>query len=374
MNILVLDPKGQFYLDTELLPNGKLEIEIKGKGMKFKKLRILEDLYLPPDAFELFGALLQKSGFIKKAFNILSDRELNAAEAIAVYLQNLHTNSKGKYGNLEKLGDDSESLALMNMTLKKFTEIEKADGARGKDKYNHYIDMIYSQDARKDQLIDKITTVLANTSLAEEIYQRYWRPIANLFSEQKVGGQGQKESIESIIDLVTNENNKGQFIILDLSERGGNAINENLQAMFVKIIEAKIKERGERFYEKGKKVNCLVVMDEAHRFIARDSSDPQIIELTSEIIDSVRTTRKYGIGYMFITQTIESLDREILEQMRIFAFGYGLTSGSELKKISDRVNVDSAISLYRSFIDPARLSFTGAPLFLEVYNDVSKFK
>jgi hypothetical protein len=109
-------------------------------------------------------------------------------------------------------------------------------------------------------------------------------------------------------------------------------------------------------------------------------------ELTREIIASVRTTRKYGIGYMFITQSIESLDEEILKQMRIFAFGYGLTSGSEIRRIRDYINNDASIQLYRSFIDPSSnhkfpfmffgpispLSFTGSPLFVEMYGDVAE--
>jgi hypothetical protein len=110
--------------------------------------------------------------------------------------------------------------------------------------------------------------------------------------------------------------------------------------------------------------------------------------LTKEIVDSVRTTRKYGIGYMFITQTIESMNEEIVRQMRIFGFGYGLTSGQELRKVSEVVNNPSAIQLYKSFIDPSSngkfpfmffgpispLSFTGSPLFIEVYKDFEKFK
>ena len=129
-------------------------------------------------------------------------------------------------------------------------------------------------------------------------------------------------------------------------------------------------------------------MDEAHKFISNDSKDERIQELTKNIIGSVRTTRKYGIGYMFITQTIESLDEEILRQMRIFGFGYGLTSGHELRKVSEVVNNNAAIQLYKSFIDPGSngkfpfmfygpispLSFTGSPLFIEVYKDFSSFK
>src|SRR6185369_2737757 len=103
----------------------------------------------------------------------------------------------------------------------------------------------------------------------------------------------------------------------------------------------------------GKKANCLVVMDEAQKFISTDTTDVRIKELTKEIVGSVKTTRKYGIGYMFITQTIESLDEEILRQMRIFSFGYGLTSGQEIRKVGDVINNTAAIQLYKSFIDPS---------------------
>lgn len=393
INILVLDPKGQFYIDSELLPKNKnLEDEVKNIGMKYHKFKVIEDLYLPGDGYELFGALLQKAGFIKRAFNILSERELNAAQAISVYTEDLAGKSKLKYGNLKHLWDDDYSIKFMQMVLNKFVETveEKEEDKKGKKKdceYNKYINMIYSQPARKDQLIETLTALLSNPQELKDIYQKYWKPVARLFAEKKSGGSN-KQSIDDIIKIISDGKTKGNFIILDLSEKGGKEISENLQAMFVKIIETKIKEIGEIFYQEGKKVNCLVVMDEAARFISRESADPQITELTAEIIDSVRTTRKYGIGYMFITQTIESLDREIWEQVRIFGFGYGLTSGPALRRISDLINNESAISLYRSFIDPASnnkfpfmffgpvspLSFTGSPLFMEVYDDIAKFK
>jgi hypothetical protein len=283
----------------------------------------------------------------------------------------------------------------MKKTLEKFTESEDTGESeetatkkkKGKSSYNKYIDMVYSQSARKDQLIEKIKSILGNDTILQEIFKTCWKPVTALFCDKKSDGS-QKKAMREIINMVTDVDKKGQFVILDLSEKRGAAVKENLQAMFVKMIESEIKAVGEVYYEQNKKVNCLVVMDEAHRFISRDSADPQIAELTSEIIDSVRTTRKYGIGYMFITQTIESLDKEIIQQMRIFSFGYGLTAGLELRRISELINNESAIKLYRSFIDPASnnkypfmffgpispLSFTGSPLFMEVYSDVSKFK
>lgn len=388
MNILVLDPQGQFFNNSELLPNGNFAATLQKNGMKYYKYKILEDLYLPGTEYVTFASLLQKSGFIRATFNILSDREINASDAISVYLQNLNSKSKGSSGNLNKMWDEKESIKLMTNILKKFTETkEELVNKKTVTTYNQYINMIYSQEARKDQLIDTIQSILNDDQRIKDIYARYWAPVIKLFTEKRSDGSP-KLTIKSIIALVASEKNKGNFVILDLSEKSGYLINENLQAMFINIIENQIKGIGETFYGQGKKVNCLVVMDEAHRFISKDSLDPQIAELSKEIIDSVRTTRKFGIGYMFITQTIESLDREIVQQIRIFSFGYGMTSGPELRKISELVNNDSAIRLYKSFIDPSSngkfpfmffgpvspLSFTGSPLFIDIYNDSSNFK
>lgn len=399
MNILLIDPQGQFYYGKDFPDGFDFEGRIKKTiGDKFEKYNILQDLYLPGDEYELFASLLQKNHFVKRVFNIHSERENDGAFAIADYLTTLNRESKGRYGNLNNLNDQT-SKELMVMLLKRFAKrdneetVEEPEGAKSKKKgakvseYNRYVEMIYSGKGRLDQLMDQLQRVITEDTAMDEAFRRYWHPVMKYFLKTKQDGS-QKYSIDSIIDKIANEKEKGRFIILNISGEREKVGSDNIKAMFVRIIENRVKEIGEKFYEENKKVNCLIVMDEAARFIARDSSDPQITELTNEIIDSVRTTRKYGIGYMFITQTIESLDKEILEQTRIFAFGYGLTIGSEIKIIGNLVNNENALQLYRSFIDPSSsgrypfmffgsvspLSFTGAPLFLEVYTDLSRFR
>ena len=212
-----------------------------------------------------------------------------------------------------------------------------------------------------------------------------WESVLELFSPTKSDGT-EKKAFDYLVDKIVKA--KGNFIVLDIGPRQGEIENENVQALFIRVLENKIVKTGAELYAQGTNANCLIVMDEAHRFISKNAPDERIKVLTSDIIGSVRTTRKYGIGYMFITQTIESLDEEILGQMRIFAFGYGLTSGQEMRKVGEVINNPSALQLYKSFIDPSSnrrfpfmffgpispLSFTGSPLFLEVYSDVSKFK
>ena len=72
--------------------------------------------------------------------------------------------------------------------------------------------------------------------------------------------------MDKIVDKVVSDENKGNFIVIDLSPQSGEVENENIQALFLRLIEKKIVEKGSNLYAKGKKANTLVLMDEAHRF------------------------------------------------------------------------------------------------------------
>ena len=146
---------------------------------------------------------------------------------------------------------------------------------------------------------------------------------------------------------------------------------------------------GEAFAQ-GRRLNCLVALDEAHRYVrtfTRSDDGSEMAQLTKRFVDAVRTTRKYGLGYLFITQTIASLHKEIIGQLRVTAFGYGLTMGGEIDTISEMVGSGDALSLYRAFVDPqtrkefpfmiggpvSPLSFTGAPLFVQMVTRFESF-
>jgi len=384
ISILVLDPQRQFYLDNECLPEKtKLEDQIKKMGLKYERYGILDDVCLPNNFYELFVELLANNGFIKKAFGPIYTEEKfeSAKSAITDYLLGRAKHPAFSLNNFVKMGSKG-SVSGKDFLKEILISFSKAE--EEKEKYSKFVMNMYSPKDRRDALVQKILSIIENFDKETEIIDK-WESALKFFSLKKNDGSDKIE-VDQIVKKIVDEN--GNFIVLDLSPRDGDIESENLQALFVKIIEERIVKAGAQKYSKGEKANCLIVMDEAHRFISKESSDERIKELTREIIGSVRTTRKYGIGYMFITQTIESLDEEILRQMRIFGFGYGLTAGGELRKISEIVNNPSAIQLYRSFIDPSSngkfpfmffgpvspLSFTGSPLFVEVYKEMSKFQ
>lgn len=379
LNILVLDPQSQFYLDQRLLPPEpeKLETRIRKIGMNYEKFRILTDICLPSERIDTFAELLKNNGFIDEAFRPIYTEEKRELMAEAVHDYLVGRTNKPSFS----LGTADPKKLLLEM-LERF--LEKKNPQEVADGFSKYITQVWGTKDTRQRLGRRITYLKDNLASEGQVLLK-WNEIISLFSPKKGDGTS-KKTVEYIVKKIVNE--KGNFIVLDIGPKQGSIENENVQALFIKIIENKIVKSGADLYAKGEKANCLIVMDEAHRFISRGSADERVKELTESIIGSVRTTRKYGIGYMFITQTIESLDAEILGQMRIFAFGYGLTSGQELRKVSEVINNESAVRLYRSFIDPSSnrkfpfmffgpispLSFTGSPLFLEVYNDVKYFK
>jgi DNA helicase HerA-like ATPase len=384
ISVLVLDPQRQFYLDNDCLPGGvKIEESIKKMGLSFEKYSILEDVCLPNNMYELFVELLANNGFIKKAFGPIytEDKFECAKSAILDYLLGRAKHPGFSLNNFVKTGSrgSASNKEFLKEMLENFSKAEEE-----KEKYSKFVMNMYSPKDRRDALVQKILSTIENFEHETDVIEK-WESALRLFALKKADGTS-KIAVDDIVKKTVDEN--GNFIVLDLSPRDGDIESENLQALFVKIIEERIVNAGEKKYAKGEKANCLIVLDEAHRFISKESPDERIKELTREIIGSVRTTRKFGIGYMFITQTIESLDEEILRQMRIFGFGYGLTAGSEIRKIGEIVSNPSAIQLYKSFIDPSSngkfpfmffgpispLSFTGSPLFIEVYKSMDHFK
>ena len=371
MSILVLDPQKQFTTDRELLPNGKsLKQEIEKMGMKYEKINLISDVSLPKGDLNLFGDLLINNGFIQEAFGPFYQQEKIEAMRDSI-IQYLEGRMKNPNFNLSSM-DPNDVLQKM---LGRFLAPEN-----GKENYTKYIQNVYGTTATRDRLCDKITGFLDKIKSTQESNHsvKKWLQVCNLFSE---GRQTMGEITQKIVAET------GNFVVLDLSSDSAGIDNENLHALFLQLVEKSIVETGGEMYAQGKKANCLIVMDEAHRFVARNSPDPRVRELTKEIVDSVRTTRKYGIGHMFITQSLESMDDEIIKQMRIYAFGHGLTIGSELRKVREIINNKSAVSLYQSFIDPSNnkrypfmffgpvspFSATGSPLFIETYTEYQDY-
>ena len=253
------------------------------------------------------------------------------------------------------------------------------------------LNRIYTTQGPQDRLRLTIERIINNESDDRAMALELFRPLHSLFSHNR-------RSILSILQgaLATDSKSTSRpLIIIDFSastSSEGESLLETtpVKAHILRIVCRHLNRLSEEAYRQGGTLNTLVVFDEAQRFAANDPDEGEPKELVEKLVDYVRTTRKYGLGWMFITQEAGSLHRSIYSQLRFRAFGYGLTSGSELQRLRETIGDQSALDLYRSFVDPVAttparypfmlegpispLSFAGTPLFLSVYTDFERFK
>ena len=366
MSFLILDPQSQFYNDRDLLPdNHKFADEIQGLEMRYQKIDLTKDVYLDSEDLDIAAGLLAANGFLKNAFSgSLGTPEKQEAMADLIERWIYNNNNQPRF-----LKQDPKQM-LMKL-LSYLSNEEK-------------LKFVYVQRSSLMKLQEAVQCTLERLSESDHSQALIrWRQVISLFQKSNT----RKMSLRSVVDQVINE--PGNCIVLGLqtgSQGSNDKENEKLQALFIKLVQRRIVELAEKAYtslESGQRpVNALIVMDEAHRFASSQPYDPMMREVSSGIVDAVRTTRKYGVGYMFVTQSLDSLHQEIIRQMRVFGFGYGLTTGTEFRRLKEIINHDPAANLYRSFIDPGSnnqypfmfygpispLSFTGAPIFIEAYS------
>jgi len=392
MAILVIDPQGEFAKEVR----GDMALG----GFRLPMKRVLDSLRKPTkvygvrnlvlDRWDLFEHILSESGFFQRLGVKASENQRQAAEAI------------------------SEQLQKAGIKLADLHRRDSFDKTWNHLKEERILVRIYgSKEAR-----ERVRQQMAETN-QNDLYQTVWLPITQLFREDQ---NGTRKKVESLLTgLFSPNQEKRSLIVIDLSTEQVTQTNskratslplfdndqpqpqplptqlfwnETIQALVIKRLLEGIRTAAEYAYKQNRSLNTLVLMDEAHRLAPRDDpgSDEQRA-IRSILIDATRTTRKYGVGWMFISQTLSSLHREILEQLRIFFFGFGLGMGAEFKALSELVGGRSkALDLYQLFRDPhssfdtgsreysfmtigpvSPLSFAGTPLFFNAFNEVEDF-
>jgi len=180
----------------------------------------------------------------------------------------------------------------------------------------------------------------------EDFYKNHWLPVAQLFRDDRNGARRVESILRDLLDL---KQSNRPLIVINLSaetitdqntdEISGSIFwNEMIQALVIKRVLQGIRFAAEQAYGQDQNLNMLVVIDEAHRLAPREEpEDEEMKAVRSSLIDAARTTRKYGLGWMFVSQTLSSLHREIVGQLRIFFFGFGLSMGTEFRSLSELV-------------------------------------
>lgn len=388
MALLVIDPQGEFAKEVRGQSAGEFQLSMRDKFRQLgKESRVygVRDLVL--DRWDLFAQILYESPFFEQLSIPRGENRQLAAETLVDRLRRAEV----------RLRD-----------LHQRSSFDQAWELLGQER----VQMVFYRSAGSRERF----SLMYEEADADHFFTAYWQPVAQLFREDRRGAL----KVERILfDLFNLERDRRPLVVIDLSKEqatrarqneitnlplfGGETEqsdeptlfwNDTIQALVIRRLLEGIRFTAERAYQEGQGLNTLVLLDEAHRLAPRESPDNEELGAVRNIfIDAARTTRKYGVGWMFISQTLSSLHREIIEQLRILFFGFGLGMGVEFKALSELVGGRSkALDLYQLFRDPhssfdiatreysfmtigpvSPLSFAGTPLFFNAFNTPEEF-
>ena len=387
MTLLALDPQGEFAKDLRGEPTGEFRLPMRKVLEHLRKpARILGVRDLVLDRWELFAQILYESPFFEQLSIPKGENRELACRTLVDRL-------------------DRQGMRLTD--LAKRETFNKAWALLGDEQ----IQKVFY---RSPESRGRFQSVYQSAN-SEEFYRRYWKPVAWLFQEDRKNAQ----KVDSLLyHLLKPDEKTRPLVVIDLSQEQARGIGEDfsdlpllrtqgleerepvlfwtetVQALVVKRLLEGIRQAAEAAYRESRSLNALVLIDEAHRLAPREEPEnPEKKAIRDLLIDAARTTRKQGVGWMFISQTLSSLHRGIVEQLRIFFFGFGLGMGQEFRALSELVGGQSkALDLYQLFRDPhsafdvtsreysfmtqgpvSPLSFAGTPLFFNAFNTVKDF-
>lgn len=233
---------------------------------------------------------------------------------------------------------------------------------------------------------ERVLSIVGDSQGRNRLYE-IWQRIAGLFASGRA----------KLSQLLSDICRKREVVIVDLSEPSATGLywNEKTRAIVIdEIVKSLVEAAEEAWRDRNESINTIVVMDEAHRLVSSGRSELEELEaLKSTLVDCVKTTRKYGLGWMFVSQSLASLHPEVIRQMRIYFFGYGLSWGAERRTLKQIIGGErSYMDLYSSFRDPetsgifgkkeypfmvygpvSPLSVAGNPIFFNVLDYFNEF-
>lgn len=334
MGMLIVDPQGQFSA-SEL---GKKPTEWSwcldeafrraGRGTDVMRVRIDEVAFESP---RLFAELLSREGFYEALSILGHEKQERVVQELAMYLSEwLREDSKRKLGHLEfnsKALFDNDVLDVV-CTLGASTYAHPEDKAR---------------DIRK---------ALEASPIKIDRARRIWEEVRERFNR--------RYSVSALLDSVLIHR---KIVLLNVDTQ------EKLKDLYCAEILDGIKRKAEAIYrvKQGQswrgdlkrkyehvETNALIVIDEAHRFAPQfagrnDDSERMLGTLT----DAIRTTRKLGVGWMYITQSLAEFNKGVLRQLQTKVLGIGIGSGADADHLETALNYDSdLIKRYRNLPRP----------------------
>ena len=314
MGLLVIDPQGEFSKDVQGKYSGEYQLPMRDILRRLQKeIRVYSVRDLVLDRWNLFSQILYESPFFEQLSIPKGENRQLAADTL------------------------SDRLQRAGATLKNLHQretFEKAWKIIGEEKTKKIF--YRSQGSR-----DRFNSVYEEAD-ANHFYSAYWKPATQLFRDDR---QGALKVERILFDLFNLERSHRPLVVIDLSQEqaesnrkgdvstlplfGGETEaddtklfwNDTIQALVIRRLLEGIKFSAEYAFRSGDNLNTLVLLDEAHRLAPReDPNNDELRAVRNIFIDAVRTTRKYGVGWMFITLFLRNRSAILFNNARAGGF------------------------------------------------------
>lgn len=364
MGILVIDPQGEFSREMEGSNVGQQGLDIGSLlehdlGREVKTVT-LEQLQL--DDWGLLEELLTQHRLFETVLGVRGPTNIETARRELMWF--LRQRNK-----IERLVGRALARETLQHLLSKSVEV-------------------YSSQNPRERFEERLNELIRSVNDGNP-FTRFWDAVMPMFAV----GQGKEPIADLVSSLIDPKSLSKPIVVLDLAGTARHArYADSLQKRIISHIADSIIEGSAKTLGTNQTANTLVILDEAHRF-APSGTDGRDMDagdkmLRADLRRAVRETRKYGVGWMFISQTMMGLDTELLMQLRSMFFGYGLAFGLEFRRLQELAGGDNdAMDLYRSFRDPhsamddeskqfpfmaigpvSPMPFSGQPLFFSAFN------
>ena len=390
MSVIVLDPQGEFLRDFQQDRAGKgtypLDVDYYWHKTGGKVIYAPISRMTFEDKDDIRALLMAVIHRIAKFVGISGDKRERLVDAV---LPIFHAFALYLHGKDERVSEE------MKRMFRIFGEGQLGDvlkSIRDRDSSTQVLDdmatlVLDRIDGRMDDIYDTESSrkeKRGNIERLREDKDRYEE-----FKEALRGILLLIEGDKTIDDLIKETISGHNLLVLSVSDV--EEVDEFLQYFLIDTFLRKLVRIAGKRFKRGEHLNTMVFLDEAHRFVPSSRADDAFAEsLRKGLIRAVRETRKYGLGWTFISQTLGSLAPDVIYQIRIFFIGYGLVMASEREKVRELVSgYPGSMDVYMSFPDPfsakffgksifpfmavgpaSPLSATGAPLFFASYDAI----
>ncbi len=326
MGLLVLDPQGEFGRDRFAAGDHRVDFSIKRllgalKTQRHITVTSTDDVAL--EGSEAFTETLRRAGFFESLGFKGANKEREASMRLADMLKDL-TDAEGKRRPVRDLR--STDLPLLVNDLARFADVIYA-----------------SKPGTTPGEGQRAMDVLARFELDHVRLKRMWQQSLTAFRTDN----GRVPLSQLIQRVLTNR----EVVVLSFSQDGN---GDDVPYFLLNEILTRLRHVIHRSFQKGQGSNAMVVLDEAHLFAGEHASESIDGTRTRTLLaQSVRMTGKYGVGWLFITQTLHDFDKTILRQLQVKIFGQGFKVGADREFVETELGREG-FARYLSLPDPKR--------------------